>query len=97
MNQIIKAAAIVWVLLIVLLYYTSATPFTRGMLAIFLPTMMGGLILERATYRSGLRFLRRRGSVRPRQKQHRDREGAAPHTSPPSSFIPCPANSITND
>jgi exopolysaccharide biosynthesis polyprenyl glycosylphosphotransferase len=61
LGQIIKAAAIIWVLLIVLLYYTSVTPFTRGMLALFLPTLMAGLVLERAIYRGGLRFLRRRG------------------------------------
>ena len=59
--QIIKATAVVWVLLIVLLYYTASTPFTRGMLAAFLPLMMAGLILERSAYRSALRFLRRRG------------------------------------
>jgi exopolysaccharide biosynthesis polyprenyl glycosylphosphotransferase len=61
LGQIIKAAAIVWVLLIVLLYFSSSTPFTRGMLVAFLPTLMAGLIIERSIYRGILRYLRRRG------------------------------------
>ncbi len=60
-GQILKAATVIWGLLIVLIYYTTASPFTRGMLAIFLPCMMAGLILERGIYRSALRALRRRG------------------------------------
>src|ERR1700761_2290868 len=47
LGQIIKATAIVWVVLIVLIYYTAQGPFTRAMLALFLPMMMAGLILER--------------------------------------------------
>ena len=49
LGQIIKATAIVWVVLIVLIYYTAPGPFARAMLAIFLPLMMAGLVLERAS------------------------------------------------
>jgi exopolysaccharide biosynthesis polyprenyl glycosylphosphotransferase len=61
LGQIIKATAIVWVILIVLIYYTAQGPFTRAMLALFLPMMMAGLILERGVYRGILRVLRSRG------------------------------------
>ncbi len=61
LGQIIKATAIVWVVLIVLIYYTTPGPFARAMLAIFLPLMMAGLLLERGLYRAVLRYLRRRG------------------------------------
>ncbi|HUO06812.1 MAG TPA: undecaprenyl-phosphate glucose phosphotransferase [Phycisphaerae bacterium] len=61
LGQIIKASIIIWVLLIVFIYYTSNTPFTRGMLALVLPFTMAGLILERGAYRSVLRKIRRRG------------------------------------
>ena len=61
LGQIIKATMIIWVLLIVFIYYTANTPFTRGMLALVLPFTMAGLILERGAYRSVLRKLRRRG------------------------------------
>ena len=61
MGQIIKASVVIWVMLIVMIYYTSAGPFTRGMLALFLPLLMAGLIVERGSYRSLLRFMRRRG------------------------------------
>jgi exopolysaccharide biosynthesis polyprenyl glycosylphosphotransferase len=61
MGEILKASALIWVFLIVLIYYFSAAPFTRGMLAIFLPLLMAGLVIERGAYRSALRFLRRRG------------------------------------
>jgi Undecaprenyl-phosphate glucose phosphotransferase len=61
MGQLIKATVILWVLLIIAIYFTSSTPFTRGMLAMFLPLLMIGLILERGTCRSTLRYLRRRG------------------------------------
>ncbi|HVS70747.1 MAG TPA: undecaprenyl-phosphate glucose phosphotransferase [Phycisphaerae bacterium] len=61
LGQIIKATAIIWTVMIVLIYYTMDGPFTRAMLAWFLPLMMAGLILERGTYRAMLRYLRRRG------------------------------------
>ncbi len=60
-GQICKAGVLIWVILIALIYYTAQTPFTRIMLAIFLPLMIAGLILERGIFRSGLRFFRRRG------------------------------------
>jgi len=61
LGQIIKAGVLIWVVLIVMIYYSSAVPFTRGMLATFLPFLLAGLIIERGAYRSALRFLRRRG------------------------------------
>ena len=32
-GQLLKASAIIWAMLIVMIYFTSAGPFTRGMLA----------------------------------------------------------------
>jgi exopolysaccharide biosynthesis polyprenyl glycosylphosphotransferase len=61
LGQIIKATAVIWTLAIVLIYYTMDGPFTRAMLAWFLPLLMAGLIVERGTYRAVLRYLRRRG------------------------------------
>jgi len=59
--QILKAGVAIWVLLIALIYYTAAVPFTRLMLALFLPLLIAGLILERGIFRATLRSLRRRG------------------------------------
>jgi len=61
LGQILKASVIIWGILIVMIYFMSEGFFTRGMLALFLPLLMAGLILERGMFRSGLRFLRRRG------------------------------------
>jgi exopolysaccharide biosynthesis polyprenyl glycosylphosphotransferase len=59
--EIIKASAIIWVVLIVVFYYSLEVRFTRGMLAIFLPLMCGLMILERGVFRATLRSFRRRG------------------------------------
>lgn len=61
LGQIIKATGVIWTLAIVLIYYTMDGPFTRAMLAWFLPLLMAGLIVERGSYRALLRYLRRRG------------------------------------
>lgn len=62
LGQILKAAAVIWVLLIVLIYYVStATAAVRPMLTAFLPISIAALILERGFYRAALRFVRRRG------------------------------------
>lgn len=61
LGQILKATGLVWGILIVTLYYIRPTPFTRGMLAIFLPTLMAGMIIERGMFRAFTRYIRRRG------------------------------------
>ncbi len=61
LGLIIRTAAVTWVMLIVVLYFTSVNWFSRGMLMIFLPTMIAGLTLERGMIRMILRQLRRQG------------------------------------
>jgi exopolysaccharide biosynthesis polyprenyl glycosylphosphotransferase len=61
LGHIIKASILIWGVLIIVLYFTHEEPFTRGMLAIFLPIMTGSLIVERGLFRASLRYIRRRG------------------------------------
>lgn len=61
LGQLIKASFLIWVIAIVAVYFLQNNHFTRGMLVIFLPLMMSGLMLERGAFKAGLRYLRRKG------------------------------------
>lgn len=61
LGQLIKAALLAWVVLIVFIYFTSPGFFTRSMLGIFLFVLMAGLVVERGLFRAVLRFMRRKG------------------------------------
>ena len=60
-GQLLRVCLLTWGILLGLIYYTAKGPFSRGMLAAFLPTLMCMLILERGLFRAFLRYIRRHG------------------------------------
>lgn len=61
LGGILKAGCLIWIILIVALYFLQHNRFTRGMLVLFLPLMMASLVLCRGLFKTGLRYVRRRG------------------------------------
>ena len=61
LGQVIKASSLTWIIVIAAIAFTNESRFTRGMLLMFLPCVMVGLIVERGCFRSLLRTIRRRG------------------------------------
>jgi exopolysaccharide biosynthesis polyprenyl glycosylphosphotransferase len=61
LGQILKTSLLAWVVLLAVIAVTNDSRFTRGMLFLFLPLLMAGLVVERGAFRVFLRYIRRRG------------------------------------